>query len=216
MNQIWFRSIGIHQPDLAKITRGVWDRSGPDPEGFVNQIEFRSLGEREPAPVQIPGEWAAPVHNIILCTPLPHKFTATATRLPPPPITRARIADELYGTRAKMSIVNPATITDAELPSPQGKPLTKILYTGSIISLVWILQGGREVDHQGKGGCSSGGGGGGGYKVHLPPGVPPHKRNKCSPVHSMTFFFCRGATPQAIECIIGEHGLYDVITHFDI
>ena len=133
-----------------------------------------------------------------------------------PPITRARIADELYGTCAKMSIVNPATITDAELPSPQGKPLTKILYPGSIISLVWILQGGREVDHQGKGGCSSGGGGGGGYKVHLPPGVPPHKRNKCSPVHSMTFFFCRGATPQAIECIIGEHGLYDVITHFDI
>ncbi len=76
-----------------------------------------------------------------------------------------------------MSNVNPETITDAELPSPQGKPLTKILYTGSIISLVWILQGGREVDHQGKGGCSSGGGGGGGVQSPPPPwgGPPPTK-----------------------------------------
>ena len=92
MNEIWLRSIGIHQRDLAKISRGVWERSGSDPY--------------------------------------------------------------------------------APLPSPQGEPLTKILHSGSIIPLVWILQGGRD---QGKGGCSSGGGGGGGgiTKSISPLGCPP-------------------------------------------
>ena len=118
MNEIWLRSIGIHQRDLAKISRGVWERSGSDPY--------------------------------------------------------------------------------APLPSPQGEPLTKILHSGSIIPLVWILQGGRD---QGKGGCSSGGGGGGGgdYKVHLPPGVSPHKRNECSPAHSITFSFGEEPRPRQLK-----------------
>jgi len=142
----------------------------------VSQLRFRSQGSGQ--------------HLFATLFSVPHSPTSLLQPLRPP-ITRARIADELYGTRAKMSIVNPATITDAELPSPQGKPLTKILYPGSIISLVWILQGGRD---QGKGGCSSGGGEG--YKVHLPPGVPPpYKRNKCSPVHSMTFSLARSHAP---------------------
>ena len=99
MNGIWLRSIGIHQRDLAKISRGLWDRSGSDPY--------------------------------------------------------------------------------APLPSPEGEPLTRILHSGSIIPLVWILQGGREVDHQGKGGCSSGGGGGGGGGLQSPSppwGVPPQTK----------------------------------------